>query len=362
MKIALTASLSRIISRSTQGGTETFVYLLADELVKRGHDVDIYTVADSKVPGNKITVLDKPYKEDNQVMADVKTAQQTILKELAGSYKTFAMLEERLSQYDVVHNSQCDFYSLIKTSRLRQGISTMHIPMDDIRLDLASQSDQAFTQGKFIAISDWQVESNRLPFFDRVYNGVQLDDFSLNLETDNYLAWLGRISQTKGLVEAIDLARATKTAFKFAGSVWDINYFNQANQFVGHDDIEFLGQADPIKRNQLFGRAKAFLFPLQWDEPFGLVYIEAMACGTPVITYDRGAAKEIVIDGVTGYVCPPNDTTAMKEAIHKIMSMPSDQYQEMRRSCRQHVAENFTIQKMVDGYEEVYQRITAMQE
>lgn len=357
MKIALTSSLSRTIQKSAQGGTETFVYLLAEQLTGRGHDVDVYTVLDSVVPGNKITVLEKPYKEEGQTLTDTKIARQTALKEIAGAYRTFKLLAQKYHQYDIVHNNQCDFYSIIQTAKMPRGLTTMHIPMDDFTINLAALTDPTFKAGKYIAISDFQVKTGRLPFIGRIYNGIDLKDFSFNPKPEEYLTWLGRISTTKGLLEALTLTAETQTRFTFAGTIWDQEYFDKVSQLIDKDRVKFIGHADPTKRNTLLGNAKAFLFPLQWDEPFGLIFIEAMACGTPIIAYDRGAVREIVVDGVTGFICPPNDKEAMKAAIRKILAMPEKEYGAMRMACRKRVEEYFTIERMANQYESIYQKI-----
>lgn len=350
MKIALTVPLYTLGSDG-QGGIGTFVIMLAKELIKRGHDVDVFTVGTSKIEGNKIAIYEKG------IFDELHTPYVWASLDIGGS----VIIEETLTQfpdkYDVIHNNKVDFYAFLKLSQRPNVITTFHQDAASPGIATARQIRPETSQSPYVAISNFQKDSIDLNFIDTVHNGIDLNPFTYSEATEPYVAWMARIDPTKGIREAIELAAETDVELKFAGSNRDQKYYDETLALAKTKGATFLGHADAATRDSLMGKARAFLFPMQWDEPFGFILTEAMACGTPVITYNRGAASEIVIDGVTGFLCPPNDKEAMKAAIHKIMTLPDEEYLAMRRACRKHVEENFTIEKMVDGYERVYDKI-----
>ncbi len=357
MRIALTAPLSFSLGDKAKGGAEAFVYALAKQLTNRNHHVDVFTVSSSDVSGNKRPIYRSGIRDN--VPLDLENARHIAHQELAGAYKTFDILKNEIDQYDIVHNNCFDFYSIIKTSAFKQGLTTLHIPRQSFSMQLALAVDPSIVHGNYVAVSQYQ--QTTFQDFDHlttIHNGIDLSQLNFSSQAQQELVWLGRFDPVKGAREAVELAISTNLPLKLAGTQWNQAYFQEVEALIKpQSNISYVGPAGPTLRNQLFGNARAFLYPHQWDEPFGLVFAEAMACGTPIITYDRGAASEIVLDGKTGFVCPVNDTAAMEQAIKRIMSMPEAEYQVMRQACRQRVEQFFTIERMVADYEKIYQQI-----
>jgi glycosyltransferase involved in cell wall biosynthesis len=188
-----------------------------------------------------------------------------------------------------------------------------------------------------------------------VYNGIDLDTYQFYPQPSDppYLAFLGRISPEKGTHLAIEIARRSGWHLKIAGKVdrVDVEYFEQVvRPQIDGQQIEYLGEANHQQKNALMGNAVATLFPVTWREPFGLVMIESMASGTPVIALKRGSAPEVIEHGKTGFLCDGvEDCVTALEHIKRID----------RADCRSHVAQRFSIKQMVDGYEEAYRNVLA---
>jgi len=191
-------------------------------------------------------------------------------------------------------------------------------------------------------IGDWKI----------IYNGILMNkyEYSPVADKDSYLVFLGRINRIKGLHTAISVARAAKKRLIIAGNV-DVNiedgkYFKEEIEpMINGKDVKYIGPVDDYQKSELLGGAQALLFPIEWDEPFGLVMIEALACGTPVIAFDKGAVREIIEDRVTGFVC--SNVQQMIEAVKDIGSID-------RVKCRQSVERRFSDDVIVKEYNDLY--------
>jgi len=201
----------------------------------------------------------------------------------------------------------------------------------------------------FISISDAQRKlAPGLKWIATIYNGLRLKDFPFSEKPKNHCLFLGRLLPTKGVYEAILVARKAKEKLLIIGTKDSKKYWEtKINPYLGKN-IKYLGVVPYEKTYQFYRQAKVSLTPIQWEEPFGLTFIEAMACGTPVIVFDRGSAKEVVRDGKTGFVVK-NVAEAVR-ALKKIGQID-------RKECRKHVEKNFTVERMIDKYEEVYYKI-----
>lgn len=226
-------------------------------------------------------------------------------------------------------------------------VYTLHDPLFD-------WSTEAYTLYKtpnqfFVSISNSQRRpAPDLSYIATIYNGIHLKDYPFTEEHDDYLLFAGRIVPEKGVAEAVQVARKTGNKLLIAGPTFvDTQpYFNKRIKPYLNDDIRYLGY---VKRNELapiIARAKAFLMPIKWEEPFGVAMIEAMASGTPVIAYNRGSVPEVVQDGVTGYVVA--DRKGMVRAVQRVDALS-------RINCRKHIEKNFSMEHMVDGYEKAFQ-------
>jgi glycosyltransferase involved in cell wall biosynthesis len=188
-----------------------------------------------------------------------------------------------------------------------------------------------------------------LNYAGTVYNGMEIEKFKFKKEQGNYLAFLGRYSSEKGADIAVAVASQSKEKLKMAGTIWGNGFYDQKiKPYLEKNKVEDLGFLNGKDVSDLLRNAKALLFPIRWEEPFGLVMIEAMACGTPVIAFNKGSIPEIVQHNKTGFVV--ENEKEMLEEIKNINKIN-------RADCREYVEENFTVEKMVEGYEKVYEKI-----
>ena len=286
-------------------------------------------------------------------------------KEIIGYLKIIFYLKQHKNDFDLVHDNSLYFLPLILGNELipLPLIATLHVPitnfsLPDILKDLNISNDNNY----YIAISDSQKQMiKNLKIFDVNYNGIDEKRFIFNDKSDNYLLWVGRIVPEKGLEKAIEVAIKTNMELKIAGSIADRGLFEkQIKPIISRQkNIIYLGEKLGQNLVKLYQKAKILLFPIDWEEPFGLVMVEAMACGTPVIAFRRGSVSEVIKDGEAGFICPPGDLDCMVKTVKGIYEVPEEKYRAMRHACRKHVEENFTVEKMVDGYEKVYQQVIA---
>lgn len=206
----------------------------------------------------------------------------------------------------------------------------------------------------YVSISDAQRELRLgLNYLATVYNGIDLTTHKFYVQPDNphYLAFLGRISPEKGTHLAIAIAKRSGWQLKIAGKIdrVDVKYFEQEiKPHIDGKQIEYLGEANHAQKNALIGGAVATLFPITWREPFGLVMVESMAAGTPVIAMELGSTSEVIVHGKTGFLC--HSIEECVTALERVAQLD-------RSACREHVLNHFSVKKMVDGYEAVYEKI-----
>ncbi|NIA10107.1 MAG: glycosyltransferase [Nitrospiraceae bacterium] len=355
LKIAQIAPPWISVPPKKYGGTELIVSHLTEELVRRGHQVTLFASGDSITKAKLVSAWPKSLYRMGIPWTDA-------LYPLLHALTAF----EKAEEFDIVHSHSSywglAFSPFIKTSM----VTTYHGNFTSIKKNLARRRIlEKFKKNNFISISNSQrkpADKINLNFVGTVYNGIDLKEFKFNNKSWNYLAWLGRITESKGIFEAIQVARKAKMVLKIAAKVdknsqQDVEFYNKKiKPLIDGKLIQYLGEINSYKKNNLLRNAKALLFSIQWDEPFGLVMIEAMACGTPVIAFKRGSVPEVVKHNKTGFIVSPFNKNkepnieGLVEAIKKI-----DQID--RRECRKRVEENFTIKKMVDGYEEIYYKL-----
>ncbi|MBE9177839.1 glycosyltransferase family 4 protein [Oculatella sp. LEGE 06141] len=341
MRIAQIAPLWERVPPPAYGGVELVVGLLSDELVRRGHDVTLFASGDSITLAKLESVHPRALRLDSTV------------KEY-GIYEMLqlAQVYERADEFDIIHShmgcSALPYARLVKTPT----ISTLHGIF-------TPDNEKLFTHARhlpFVSISHSQREPRLgLNCVATVYNGIDVDSYTFFPEPDEppYLAFLGRISPEKGTHLAIQIAKQTGWHLKIAGKidVVDRNYYEQ--EILPHIDgkqIEYLGEANHQQKNELMGRAVATLFPITWREPFGLVMVESMAAGTPVIAIEMGAAPEIIVHNQTGFLC---------HSVDECITALGQVEQIDRAACREHVTQHFSVQTMVNGYESAYQALLA---
>jgi glycosyltransferase involved in cell wall biosynthesis len=252
-------------------------------------------------------------------------------------------------EFDVIHN-HVDYFAFPYT----RMVTTPIVTTTHGRLDMPEVVGlyEDFSDVRLVSISDAQ----RAPlphavWLATVYNGINLRHFTLREQPGKYLAFLGRISPEKGPDRAIEIAEAVGMPLRMAAKVdpSDREYFETViRPMLKRPGVEYLGEIDEAHKDDFLGNAYAYLFPIDWPEPFGITMVEAMACGTPVIAMRCGSVPEVVADGETGYVC-----RSMEEMIDALAKVPRIE----RRACRRRVAERFTVERMTDGYEAVYRRV-----
>lgn len=344
LKIAIGTTLHKKINKDATGGTEIFAYLLVSELVKRGHDVTVFASSDSNLPGRMVGIGTE--EENNKIEQGQR---------LFYGYQLLESQEitRRQNDFDVIHINYFEPFLFMPFSKLiTKGI--IYSVHSDLFISPSWQklvSQTVKPSDKFVFVSKSAHDlAGTLENKTYVYNGIDISAFPYSESPDNYLLWLGRIRRKKGIKEAVEAAIMANERLVVSGVIdnpGEEKFFNEEvkPQIDKHPNIEYIGPADHGKKVALYQKAKAFLFPVSWEEPFGLTMVEALCSGTPVIGFKRGAVAEIVKDGENGYVV--EDTAGMVEKI-KVIGQIS------RQNCRKSVEERFTIEKMVDGYEALY--------
>lgn len=338
MRIAQVAPLMERVPPRAYGGIELVVSLLTDELVRRGHEVTLFASGDSQTLARLESMTPQALRLDTQIRE-------------YGAYELLQLSQvyEQAAGFDIIHShvgyTALPFSTLIKTPT----VHTLHSFTLDSRRLFAH-----YRQQPYISISNAQRDPGlNLNFVSTVYNGIEPNAYAFHPQCQNppYLAFLGRLSPEKGPHHAIAIAKQVGWPLKMAGKVdrVDQEFFEQelAPQIDGKQ-IQYLGEADHNLKVQLLGNAAVTLFPITWQEPFGLVMIESMCTGTPVIGIGLGAVPEVIAHGQTGFVC---------QSVEEIASLVPAALALDRQACRDHVLNNFSVTQMVNGYEAAYQQI-----
>jgi glycosyltransferase involved in cell wall biosynthesis len=339
MRIGLVAPPWVSVPPSRYGGTESVIDNLARGLVDRGHEVMLYTVGTSTCPVQKQWLFDEP--------AVPIGAGELEAAHVLAAYTSFT------ADVDVLHDHTALGPLLAPAltaaaSACVPVVLTLHgPPTDPARRLLLSH---AARNAALVAISRSQRRSAPdLPFARVIHHGVDLDLHKPGPGGGGYVMFVGRMSPDKGVHRAVDIARRAGMPLVIAAKMWEqveIDYFRAEVEPRLHDDVELLVDADREHRVELLGRAEALLNPICWAEPFGLVMAEALACGTPVAGSPYGAAPEIVVDGVTGFLRESDDE--LVEVLGRVGELD-------REACRLAAVERFSIERMARDHEGLYQ-------
>jgi glycosyltransferase involved in cell wall biosynthesis len=338
MKIAQIAPLVESVPPTLYGGTERVVSWLTEELVKQGHEVTLFAAGDSRTSARLEPVVPRALRLDgihnstpfNIIMLDRVAA--------------------RRAEFDVLHFHIDFFHYPLFRGMAHRTLTTLHGRQD---LPELAPLYRAFPHMPLVSISDHQ----RLPlppvnWMGTVYHGLPEGLFQPGPGDGGYLAFLGRICPDKGPLEAIEIARRAGMRLKIAAKVdpADRDYFDRRVRPVlaASPHVTFLGEIDDRRKQEFLGRAMAVLFPISWPEPFGLVMIEAMACGTPVIAFNCGSVPEVMEDGLTGFVV---DTVAQAAAACGRLD------RLFRPSIRSRFEERFSASAMARDYVKIYRRL-----
>lgn len=336
MRIGLIASPFITVPPARYGGTELFVANLAEALARHGADVNVYANGESNVDAKvrwRYPRQDWPLSAPNSGLT----------KEL--DHASWAM-EAAAAECDVVHINST---MAVPFSRFlaKPVVCTMHHPFEAPLTDIYERYDDV----NYVAISRHQALAHSTVPSTVIHHGIEAQRYQFTEKKEPYLCFLGRICPIKGTHHAIAIAKKAGVRLKIAGEVQPVfqSYFDEL--ILPHVDgtqIEFLGEADHAMKNELLKHATALLFPIEWEEPFGLVMLEAMACGTPVIAFPGGAVEEIVRNGVSGYVCRSVEQAVAALSLNSFSP----------RKVRAYVEETFSSDKMALRYLEMYRRLT----
>jgi glycosyltransferase involved in cell wall biosynthesis len=338
MRIAQVAPLYESVPPKLYGGTERVVSWLTEELVRLGHDVTLFASGDSLTTARLVPACKKALRLDS-----------SCVDQLAHHVLMLDQIFREKENFDLIH-FHID-YLHFPFSRRQQiaHVTTLHG-----RLDLPDLVPlyRHFRDVPVISISDAQRKP--LPWANwqgTVHHGLPRESFSQGGGKGGYLAFLGRTSPEKGLDQAIEIAKRSEMPLKIAAKIdrVDVEYFETViKPLLDHPLIEFIGEIGYPEKNVLLGNAAGLLFPINWREPFGLVMIEAMACGTPVIAYPLGSVPEVMQERVTGFIVP--DLERAVKAVKRLGEID-------RRKCRRYFEQHFNAERMAQDYLNIYQRL-----
>jgi glycosyltransferase involved in cell wall biosynthesis len=338
LRIAQVAPLYESVPPKLYGGTERVVSYLTEELVNQGHEVTLFASGDSVTKSTLIPTTDCALRLNP---ASIDTLAHHIL-----------MLEQvsrRCEEFDVLH-FHIDYLHFPLSRRLGlPAVTTLHGRLD--LPDLVALYRE-FRDMPVISISNSQRKP--LPgarWMATVPHGLPSKLYTFSRETGQYLAFIGRISPEKRLDRAIEIAQQAGMPLKIAAKVdkVDVEYFRNSIEPLLHSKlVEYVGEIDEHEKDAFFGNAYALLFPIDWEEPFGLVMIESLACGTPVIAFNRGSVPEVIQDGVTGFIV--NNVDEAVEAVNRIPQLS-------RTVCRRIFELRFTAERMAREYVDVYREL-----
>jgi len=327
-------------------GLEWVVYSLTEELVKRGHDVTLFSVGESKTSAKLDYVFKKSF-----------GLQKNVSNTMKGSFSPWihvANCFEKQDNFDIIHSHAqflaLPFSKIIKTP----SVHTFHRTFDFENKDEFNLL-RRYKNLNYTSISNSQRKLG-LNFVKTIYNGIDLNKFSYSNKPGKYLLWIGRITDKKGPKEAILTAKKLGKKIILIGKNTDTEFFNkEIKPHINGKQVKFLGEKNRNDLVKYYQNAECFIFPVKWNEPFGLTPIEAMACGTPVVAYKNGGLKETVLNNKTGYlVDQKNGINGLTKAIKNIDKIK-------REDCRKWVEDNFSLKKMVDEYEKLYYKIIETQ-
>ncbi len=338
MRIAQVAPLYESVPPKYYGGTERVVSYLTEELVRQGHEVTLFASGDSVTTARLVAACRRSLRLDRHCV-----------DQMAHHLLMLEQVYQRASGFDVVH-FHVDYlhFPLSRRQRIPQ-LTTLHG-----RLDIEDLVPLYREFGDMPVVSISNSQRAPLPWVNwqaTVYHGLPENLYRFRPEPENYLAFLGRISPEKRVDRAIEIAKRLGLPLKIAAKVdlVDKDYFDGVIAPLLRDPlVQFIGEIGEGEKDEFLGNAYALLFPINWPEPFGLVMIEAMACGTPVIAYRNGSVPEVIEEGQTGFV-----VTDVEDAVEAVRRIP----QLKRQHCREVFEQRFTAGHMAANYVQVYERL-----
>jgi len=332
MKVAVLSPVAWRTPPRHYGPWEQIASNIAEGLVKLGVDVSLFATGDSITAGELFSVSDSGYEEDRGQDAKVLECLH------------ISNLMERAGGFDIIHNN-FDFLPLTYSALIKTPmITTIHGFSSPQIIPVFKKYNSI---GHYVSISNAN-RSPELHYMATVYNGINAKDFGFNNEPQAYLLYFGRIHPDKGTAEAIAIAKNSKRKLMIAGLIQDEAYFKEKIEPELNAEIEYVGNAEPARRNALLKNAYALLHPINFDEPFGMSVAEAMLCGTPVIAFNRGSMPELIRDQETGFL--------VKNVNDAVEAVANVKYIK-RKDCYEWSHERFSSEKMVNDYLGLYKKI-----
>lgn len=338
MRIAILSPIAWRTPPRHYGPWESVASNLTEALVDRGHEVTLYATGDSITKAKLKAVAPRGYEEDSNLIPKVWESLH------------ISSLFEEADQYDLIHN-HFDFLPLTYSGMANTPLlTTIHGFSSAGILPVYRKYNDSVS---YVSISDSD-RAQELDYTATVYHGIKMEEFQFEPHPSDYLLFFGRIHPDKGVHEAIKIAKHCEKHLIIAGIIQDQSYYEKhVEPMLQKNKIEYIGSVGPEKRNRLLGNASVLLHPIHFEEPFGLSVVESMACGTPVIAFNRGSMPELIKDGYNGYLV--NNVDEAVDAINDLSNI-------RRIDCRTHVEQNFTIDRMANEYEKVYRKILTQNE
>jgi glycosyltransferase involved in cell wall biosynthesis len=348
MRIAQLAPTYERVPPRTYGGTELIVHLGTEGLVARGHDVTLFATGDSLTSARLESVADEPQRYGEASGEGLAHAEYLQLANAQAAFRAAAD-----GRFDLVHNHAGIEGLVLAAASRTPVVSTMHNPFVAATRPIWDACPWFHHAVSRASAATFPLRG-ALP---AIHHGIDVDTFRFAPRTDGeYLLFLGRFSPGKGADRAIAAARAAGRRLILAGKVDPVDaerYRTTIEPLIDGDQVRYVGEADAERKRELLSGADALLFPIEWDEPFGLVMVEALSSGTPVIGFRRASVPEVVEDGVTGFVV--DDVDGMADAIGRLGELD-------RGACRAAAEERFTVDRMVGDVEAMYARILGREE
>jgi len=342
VRIAILAPAWFPVPPTRYGGIEWVVAILTDGLVDLGHDVTLFAAWDSQTEARLVTSYDEP----------PSMAIGLALPDLHHALTCYGMAAD----FDLINDHSGPLAAAVGGSAATPVCHTVHGPLTDDSANVYALLGEVSPQVRLISVSDSQREPlPELPWLATCHNAISFDEYPCDRGDDGYLLFLGRMSPDKVAHHAVRLAQETGLPLKLAGKMHDLterHHFDTEVRPHLNDQIEYVGEVSHDEKVKLLQRAMATVFPIQWPEPFGLVMVESMACGTPVLGTRFGAVPEVIEDGRSGFIVDRPEE--MSEVIGRLGQLDP---LEVRRSAE----ERFSPGRMVADYVAAYERLLALQ-
>lgn len=353
MKIGIIAHLKYPISKPFMGGLEAFTYDICQRLLARGHNVLLYACAGSDPILNVRPIL---CEEDYKPITSSKFTSRELSTEFISTHHAYVELMQEIDKdgLDVIFNNSLNYVPIMMSALVKAPMVTvLHTP-PIFELKNAIRREQFFRRVKYVSVSKTNADNWKdfAPDCEVIHNGIDLSTWHFYPENaGDHVMWFGRIHPDKGLHLAIEATKLAGKKMKIAGAISDKHYYETEILPRIDDSIELLGHCDHHQLNELIGNAAVALITPCWDEPFGLVVAESLACGTPVAGIGRGALPHL-LDEQTGRLCKSGNAEQLAGCIIEASRLD-------RNACRQRAEQLFDVEKMVDAYEALFEQIAA---